>query len=316
MYQQFLAAGIDLNAYSLDNLPVFSLDEIIWILGGYLLQGAAPISVSPSFRNPRAVKFTFGLERQLTNKTSVGAQWMYNKTSRLHGMRDYNLPRSAVRPDDPAGIPIPYYDITRRPSPTLSTVQVVESLGRSSYNGVTANWKYFGDSMRFIAHYTYARAYSSDINEGYFWVPLYTDHARPEDAYGHADLDLCHQLTAHALLDLPGDFTGSAIVRAASAPPLNPSAGLDLNGDFYNTDRAFMAPGNYFGRNAFRNRAMRNVDVRLLRRFSISERVGAQLSVELFNVFDFDNVEYGGFNLLYEPGLDLATGAPIGPSPS
>ncbi len=314
VYRQFLAAGIDLNAYPLDELPVFSPEEIARVLGGDPLQGAAPQTVSPNFRNPRAVKFTLGLERRLTDRTVAGAQWMYNKTSRLHGLRDYNLPPAFVRPDDPTQIP--YYDVGRRPSPALSGVHVIESLGRASYNGVTANWKYLGDTTRLIAHYTYARAWSSDINEGYFWGPLYTDHARPQDAHGPADLDMRHQVTAHAVVDLPGNFTWSAILRAASAPPLNPSSGLDLNGDLYNTDRALMAPGRYFGRNAFRNRGMRNVDMRLLRRFSLSERVNAQLSVELFNVFDFDNVEYGGFNLLYGPGIDLETGAPAGPSPA
>lgn len=314
VYRQFLNAGIDLNDYPLDNLPIFSPEQIIGVLGGDPFQGAAPSGVSPDFRNPRAVKFTLGVESRLSGKMVAGAQWMYNRTMRLHGMRDYNLPPSSVRPDDPAGIP--FYDLSRRPSPTLSAVTVAESLGRSSYNGVTANWKYLGDSMRFIAHYTYARAYSSDVNEGYFWEPLYTDHARPQDAYGPADLDLRHQLTAHAVLDLPGNFTWSAIVRASSAPPLNPSAGVDLNGDFYTADRALMAPGRYFGRNAFRNRPMRNIDMRLLRRFSFSERISAQFSAEVFNIFDFDNVEYGRFNRLYGPGLDLATGAPTGPSPS
>ena len=314
VYRQFLDAGIDLNAYPLDSLPVFQPDEVIRVLGEDPLQGAAPRGASPDFRNPRAVKFTLGMESRLTDKMVAGVQWMYNRTTRLHGMRDYNLPRSSVRPDDPAGIP--YYDLSQRPEPSLSTVWVTESLGRASYNGVTANWKYLGDSMRFIAHYTYARAYSSDINEGYFWEPLYTDHARPEDAYGPADLDLRHQVTAHALIDLPGNFTWSAIVRTASAPPLNPTAGMDLNGDFYTADRALMAPGRYFGRNAFRNRGMRNIDMRLLRRFSFSERISAQFSAEVFNIFDFDNVEYGRFNRLYGPGLDLETGAPIGPSSS
>ena len=74
-----------------------------------------------------------------------------------------------------------------------------------------------------------------------------------------------------------------------------------------------MVPGRYFGRNAFRNRGMRNIDMRLLRRFSFSERISAQFSAEVFNIFDFDNVEYGRFNRLYGPGLDLETGAPIGP---
>ena len=56
--------------------------------------------------------------------------------------------------------------------------------------------------------------------------------------------------------------------------------------------------------------------MRLLRQFDISESARMELSVELFNALDIDNVAFGGFNLVYGPGLDLATGQPIGPSPT
>ena len=66
----------------------------------------------------------------------------------------------------------------------------------------------------------------------------------------------------------------------------------------------------------FRNRGMRNLDMRLLRRFATVKESSLELSVELFNAFNFDNVEYGRFNAIYGPGLDLATGEPIGPNPT
>ena len=260
------------------------------------------------------MKYSLAAEYGLTGRMVAGVEWMRHQTSSLHGQRDFNLPVSVVRPDDPAQIP--FYDAGMRPAPRLGPVFGIESIGRANYHGVTANWKYRGDRMQLVAHYTYARAYSSDINEGYFWGPLYTDQARPEDAYGPSDLDLRHQLTAHAVLRIPGGFTWSAILRAASGPPLSPVAGSDLNGDQLASDRALEAPGRYFGRNGFRNRGMRNIDMRVLRQFAVSDRSRLELSVELFNALNFDNVEYGMFNRVYGPGLDLSTGSPIGPGPS
>ena len=313
VYRQFLAAGIDLNQYALGELPVFSTEEIVHVLGGDAHLGAAPWVASPDFRNPRSLKYSLAMEYVATERMVVGLQWMLNRTSRLHGYRDYNLPEAHLRAGDAARIP--FYDTNRRPAPLLGSVTVAESLGRASYHGLTANWKYLGERVELVAHYTYSRAYSSDVNEGYFWEPLSTDHARPEDEYGPSSLDLRHQITGHTVVQLPKGFTLSAIVRASSGPPLNPTAGTDLNGDRFAFDRALQAPGQYFGRNSFRNRGMRNLDLRLLRRFDFSEQSNLELSVELFNAFNLDNVEFGQFNAIYGPGLDLETGEPIGPNP-
>ena len=301
-----LGRRIDLNQYPLSDLPVFSREDVAGVLDGDPYLGAAPSALHRDFQNPRSVKYNVAVEYGLTGKMVAGLQWMRHHTSQLHGQRNYNLPPSEVRLEDRARIP--FYDVGNRPAPLLGPVYVTESIGRADYHGVTANWKYRGERIQLVAHYTYARAYSSDINEGYFWGPLYTDQARPEDAYGPSDLDLRHQVTAHTVLRIPGGFTWSAILRAASGPPFSPAAGRDLNGDQLSADRAMEAPARYFGRNSFRNRGMRNVDMRLLRQFSVSDTSRIELSLELFNALNFDNVEYGRFNRIYGPGLDLATG--------
>lgn len=314
VYRQFLAAGIDLNAYPLTDLPVFALEDISRVLSGDPFLGAYLQTVSPDYRNPRAVKSTLGFETGLGGRTVAGLQWMRYRTTRLHGRRDYNLPVPQVRSDDPAEIP--HYDAFDRPAPLLGPVVVTETLGRSDYDGVTAHWKYFGDGIQLVTHHTYARAPSSDVNEGYFWEPVYTDHSRPEDEYGPSDLDMRHQLTAHAVLELPGGLSWSAIFRASSAPPLNPVAGTDLNGDRFAFDRALEELSRFLGRNSFRNRAMRNVDMRVLKHFSLAENSRFELSFELSNAFNLDNVKFGAFNAIYGPRVNPETGELVGPIPS
>ena len=311
VYQQFKTAGIDLNQYALDELPVFSGEDITRILDADPFLGASPGVVSAEYRNPKAAKLTLAVESGLSNNMVAGLQWMHYRTSRLHGSRDYNLPESFVRPDDSARIP--HYDIRNRQAPLLGSVVVTESLGEARYDGITANWKYFGERVQLVAHYTYARSFSSDVNEGYFWQPLYTDQARPEDGYGPSSLDMRHQLTGNAVVNLPRGITWSSIMRASSGPPLNPAAGTDLNGDGFGFDRALDTPGRYIGRNTFRNRGMCNLDIRVLKRFSLGESSRVELSAELFNSLNLDNVEYGYLNSIYGSGLDLATGEAIGP---
>ena len=151
VYRQFLSAGIDLNEYALSELPVFSKEEIVRVLDGDAYLGAAPWLASPDFRNPRSLKYTLALEYGVTDRMVAGLQWMLYRTTRLHGLRDYNLPGAYLRPDDPARIP--YYDTGNRPAPLLGPVTVAESLGRATYDGVTANWKYSGDRVELVAHY-------------------------------------------------------------------------------------------------------------------------------------------------------------------
>jgi len=81
-------------------------------------------------------------------------------------------------------------------------------------------------------------------------------------------------------------------------------------------DRGMSAPGVFLGRNAFRNRGLRNFDMRGMKSISLTDRARVQLSAELFNAFDMDNVEFGGFNTVFGPGLDLGTGEAIGPQPN
>ena len=314
VYQQFQAAGIDLNNYALNDLPLLSQEDFTRVLDGDPLQGASPYMLSPEFRNPRAIKFTLAMEQQLTDNIITGVQWMFSSTTRLHGLRDYNLPQPVIRPDDPTAIP--YYDLGNRPSPTLGSIYVNESIARARYSGLTFDWKYLGDQVHMVAHYTYARAYSSDINEDNFWDPVHTDQSRPEDAYGPSALDMRNQFTGHIVWNLPGGFKWSSIVRASSAAPLNPLSGTDLNGDGVIYDRALRAPGRFFERNGFRNRGMRNIDMRVLRQFRFSGSTWLEFSAEFFNIFNFHNVQYGGFNVVYGPGLDLSTGQPLDPNPS
>ena len=64
--------------------------------------------------------------------------------------------------------------------------------------------------------------------------------------------------------------------------------------DQYVNDRPYAAPGIPFQRNAFRNRALYDFDLRLQKRFAINENMRLKFSMDVFNVFNLENIELGG----------------------
>ena len=71
-------------------------------------------------------------------------------------------------------------------------------------------------------------------------------------------------------------------------------------------------------RNSFRNRGFKTVNLRVMKDVKFSEKYVLQLSVEMFNAFNFDNVIIGpadinNVNTIYGPGVDPATGAIVPP---
>src|ERR1019366_9252084 len=75
--------------------------------------------------------------------------------------------------------------------------------------------------------------------------------------------------------------------------------GSDLNKDGQNTDRP-MLNGSVIKRNAYRNQAFYNVDLRLERHFALpKERGSIVLSADMFNLFNFGNVLLAGPAISY-----------------
>ena len=318
VYQQFRAAGIDLNQTPLGEMPVLSVEQVQQVAGGGTdpFAGAQPITFADDYRNPRSVSFTAGIDHQVTPDFVVGAVFQNVNTAHLQRNKDFNLPLPAVRSGDPAMIP--FIDGRARPISSLGSVTVRESSARSLYRGVTMSAKYRpGSALQWEGFYTWSRTLSDDDNERSATGFGYNDPFALGSDYGPANQDIRHQFTSNAVLSLPLGISWSGIARITSGPPINPVAGRDLNGDLSSRgDRGLSAPGVFLGRNSFRNRGLQNFDMRVMKSISLTERAFVQLSAELFNAFNLANVEFAGFNAVFGPGLDLQTGDAVGPQPS
>jgi hypothetical protein len=91
----------------------------------------------------------------------------------------------------------------------------------------------------------------------------------------------------------------------------------DLNQDAGNfNDRPYTAPGVSQKRNSYRNRPTKNVDLRVQRNFNFGEKYQISPSVEFFNLFDFQNIQFASTRVLNygNPGINERTGAVLAPS--
>ncbi len=313
VYQQLLQAGVNLNNGSLGSLPVIPVEVVqraaAIAAGGTARDPFVGIGVtanSPNYRNPRSFQTGLGVDLEIVKDLLVGAQFNYVNTVNLQRNIDLNLPFPTVRAAD--GRPI--FTRANRPIPTLQSVTLRDSSARSLYRGATFQAQYRKKRVLFNAFYTVSETFSDDDNERSAGGFSYDNpfNLRPE--YGYSDLDARHQFTSNALVNLPWGFDLSMIYRVRSGYPMNPRAGSDVNGDNSNTDRAYQAVGQVFKRNSFRNRGFQNVDFRVLKNFKFGERVKLQFSAEFFNLFNLDNVVFGGATNIYGLGID-ATGAAV-----
>ena len=108
----------------------------------------------------------------------------------------------------------------------------------------------------------------------------------PDLDKGPSDLSVAHTFQINGLVELPWQFQVSGIFRAQSGFHYSrqPLALEDADGD-----GTFNGIDHVPGRNAFTSPAFVNLDMRVAKRFNITERVKVQALFELFNVFNRQN---------------------------
>ena len=315
VYQQLLAAGVDLNRTPLNQLPAIPIDVVqrasALALGGTARDPYIGINVTamaPDYRNPRSFQAGLGADSELFRNFVAGVQFHYVNSVHLLRNRDYNLPAPVIRATDRSQRP--FFGLrsgAARPAPTLGDILIRESSARSLYRGVTFQAQYRARRFQFGATYTVAQTYAEDDGErdatGFRMENSF--NLRPE--YNYSDLDQRHQFSTFGVAQLPWGFEMSGIFRARSGLPIDAKTGGDANEDLKSNDRPLTAAGVPILRNDFRNRSIKIVDLRVLKNIPLgSERTRLQFSAEFFNLLDVDNVVFAGANSSVY-GLGLGT---------
>lgn len=239
--------------------------------------------IDPNISNSSAEQASLQIERELPWNTSISLGYIYMRGLNIILSRNVNVPTCAD-----AALNL------CRPDPNFGNISRYEGSGDSYYNGMIVSInKRRGKWGSLRLSYTFSKA-MDDSGNFFFSTPQNNFDLR--DDLGLSDNDQRHRLTISGTLDSPRHF-GSRIAHAllggfqfgyiftyASRLPFNVVAGVDLNGDSTNNDRPFE-----LGRNTGRGFDFVSFDLRLARQIHLTEKLGLELLVEGFNLFNRSN---------------------------
>jgi hypothetical protein len=315
VYQQLKLIGIDLNTFTLSNLPDISAAQVVSVASALGLTadpffGAQPILNSKDYKNPKAYQGGLGIERQLSQSLSVGADFTYVHTVNLERNRDLNLPLPILRSvtADPARRPffglrapgaVPECAATPgaciRPISSLGSITVRESTAKSLYRALTLRAKFQKKWGQFNAFYTLSKNISDDDNERNATGFSYENAFDLTPEYVDSNIDRRHQFVASPSFFFPHGIDFSSAIRLFSGLPFDASSGItDPNEDRGGPDRPFLGPGAPFKRNAFRNKAVYFFDVHGAKHFDFGETKRLVFTVDAFNLFNLQNLQFAG----------------------
>lgn len=240
--------------------------------------------IDPELENSSSRQASLQIERELPLDSSLSVGYIRLRGTHIILSRNVNVPRCAAAVDSNLC----------RPDASFGNVSRFEGSGDSYYDGMVVSFnKRQGRWATARVSYTLSKAID-DSGNFFFSTPQDNFNLRGEKAL--SDNDQRHRLTVSGTLDTPvtfenrlarealGGFRVSYIFTYASRLPFNVLAGSDLNGDSNNNDRP-----RGLGRNTGRGFDFASFDLRLARRFRVTEKLNLELIAEGFNLFNRAN---------------------------
>jgi hypothetical protein len=242
------------------------------------------------------------IERELPGNAVVSVGYLHVRGLHLILSRNVNVPRFPAS----AGIPN-----LGRPDPNWGNISRFEGSGTSNYDGMVVS---FNKRAARWANVRVSYTLSKTIDDaGNFFFSSVQDNFNIRDDRGLSDNDQRHRLVVSGSIEAPQQGNATGFQRAlrgfqfgyiftyGSRLPFNVLFGSDRNLDTNNNDR----PAGV-GRNTGRGFDFASLDLRVSRRFRLTERVELQLLAEGFNVLNRAN--FGVPNNTFGPGATpLAT---------
>jgi len=246
------------------------------------------------FPQPFSEQASLEVEHQIGKDLylSLSYQWMH--ASRLPVYTSINgAPQAGCNPAITSGCKQFFLPVDQQGGLPFGFVLYVKPMGFSLYNAGTLSLrKAMSHHFNLLANYTFSK--SIDIATTVNLPATPENYLHPEFDRALGDNDVRHRFTLAALAETPKewpllarDFKFSILTSLQSARRFSINVGFDANGDsFPFSDRVGVSP-----RNSYQGDPFYNTDVRVQRDFSLTERVRATASFEVFNLFDRSNVE-------------------------
>ncbi|MDX6613977.1 MAG: hypothetical protein QOD75_3163 [Blastocatellia bacterium] len=242
------------------------------------------------------------VERELPGNSVISVGYLHLRALHIIASRNVNVPTVPAS----AGVPN-----LGRPDPNWGNIARYESSGDSSYNGMVLSFNQRAARWANLRlSYTLSKT-TDDAGNFFFSTPQNNFDLRAET--GRSDNDQRHRLVLSGSFQLPpqrneqglrrvlNGFQLSYIYTYASSLPFNVLLGSDRNFDTNNNDRPLGV-----GRNTGEGFDFASLDLRLTRRFGLTERVGLEVLAEGFNLLNRAN--FGVPNNTFGPGTTpLAT---------
>ena len=309
----FKGAGVDLSQAALGSLPVFTSAQAYQLLNNPANAiGLNTDFIDPHFRNPRALQWKIGVDRQIADGINAGIDFTDIQTTGITRQIDVNLPAPAA---DATGRLI--YTGVRPLGSLFGVSQATQSSAEARYRALTMSVNARRLHYVLTGYYTLSFNKSMTDTERPVANIVYDSAANLANDYNWSNLDMRHQVTATGVFFLPAGFDVSTAARALSGRPFSATVGSagDVNKDGQLTDRPIV-DGAVLARNTFRNTAFYDVDLRVERSFELPARKGrVVLSADFFNLFNFKNILLGSAQMAYGAGTAVQSGAVVSVAP-
>ncbi len=257
--------------------------------------------------DPWSHQASLGVARQLGPQMSFEADWVYTGDRELFTTRNINL---AFNPA--TGAPYPFVggqaaaNYINRPYPGWGNITMLRSDDQQNYHALqTAFTKRMANHWQASATYSYARNWQFDQ------LPLNPDCQYPASVQPGRGVVCDTPITlAQDISENKWYVTGAQRSRATFNGIWEAPVGLQVSGLYIFGDNGYSTPtsgfdarsvgstggrlranGTLIERNSFSNPPIHRVDMRVQRRFSVSQRVKIDGIFEMYNVFNRANFE-------------------------
>jgi hypothetical protein len=316
---------IPANGFTLaSGVPVFLPSTTACVTGSACGQVFNIFSVSQDFRTPYNYNYNLQVEKTLGRSLLLQVGYVGSSAHHLMTTADINQPPAGIYASGAAQQAArPFF----AQFPDFGVINQIETNGNSNYNSLQTILK-VREWHRFTSQFTYTWAHGLDDMTAYRGT-LPQDSFNLKGDYGNMDFDTRHNFTAVLNYDLPNaarfkpllnGWELSSLFSFHTGQPFtvfssNDTSGTgegeqraDLIGDPYaNVSHKFSksgvtwlnqaafadpAPGTLgnSGRNAFYGPGYASVDFSVVKNTKITERIGTQFRIEMFNLFNRTNL--------------------------
>jgi hypothetical protein len=247
-------------------------------------------TIDPNIKESYSEQAALQVERALPWESSLSVGYQHLRGLHLILSRNVNVPRFTASEASALGL-----TNLGRPDSRFANVSRYESSGDSYYDAMTVAFNKRASSWAGLrVSYTFSKAID-DAGNFFFFTPQNNFSLRDERAL--SDNDQRHHLTLSGTLEAPAHarasltrplrgFMLSYLFTYGSRLPFNVVTGTDRNNDTNVNDR----PAG-LGRNTGRGFDYASLDLRLARKFGLSERVSLETIAEGFNLLNRPNFE-------------------------